>query len=63
MFKIPRHKVQNVVSLQEATQKTDRSFILLKLLQEKISPPAHSGVNATNRQSLEGLGHVGINKS
>ena len=46
----------------EATKKTDRSFISLKLFKEIISPLEHSGVNVTNRHSVEHLGHVGSNK-
>lgn len=50
------------VQTTETTQKTEQSFILLKLFKEKISSLALSSMNVRNRHSVEGLGHMGSNK-
>lgn len=50
------------VQMTETTQKSDRSFTLLKLCKDKISPLAHRGMDVTNRHSGDGLGHVDVNK-
>lgn len=50
------------VQMTATTKKTNRSLILLMIFNEKVSRAAHSGLDVPNRHSVEGLGHVGINK-